>query len=216
LLPINPQAAVVIGDLDPPAGSSSKDDKGSVILAHTILAENISSRESPNCYGTLLSMGYNLIDKLDGCHFIPTETDLINTPPLLGPLQNNGGTSFTHAPLQNSAAIDGGSPRGCTYRNQTPLLRDQRNHTRPYDGNGDGIAVCDIGAVEYDGESTVVVLPTLTPTLPSGELVSQPQSTPFLQNLCQRAQRLLNAGSLWSMGDLKVKKDGFFRKPLPR
>ncbi len=155
-----------------------KGDKGSVILAHTILAENISSRESPNCYGTLLSMGYNLIDKLDGCHFIPTETDLINTPPLLGPLQNNGGTSFTHAPLQNSAAIDGGSPRGCTYRDQTPLLRDQRNHTRPYDGNGDGIAVCDIGAVEYDGESTVVVLPTLTPTLPSGELVSQPQSTP--------------------------------------
>ena len=155
-----------------------KGDKGSVILTHTILAENISSTESSNCFGTLLSMGYNLIDKLDGCHFIPAETDLINTQPLLRPLQNNGGAAFTHAPLPNSPAIDGGSPRGCTYRDQTPLLRDQRNHSRPFDGNGDGIAVCDIGAVEYDGTSPAVILPTSTPFPPAVELSPQPQNIP--------------------------------------
>jgi hypothetical protein len=36
--------------------------------------------------------------------------DQINTDPLLGPLQDNGGPTLTHLPLPGSPAIDAGDP----------------------------------------------------------------------------------------------------------
>jgi hypothetical protein len=36
--------------------------------------------------------------------------DQINTDPMLGPLQNNGGLTLTHALLAGSSAIDAGDP----------------------------------------------------------------------------------------------------------
>ena len=62
--------------------------------------------------------------------------------PLLGPLQDNGGPTWTHALLDGSPAIDTGTPTDC------PAI-DQRGYLRPVDGDGDDIAVCDIGAYEY-------------------------------------------------------------------
>ena len=61
--------------------------------------------------------------------------------PLLGPLQDNGGFTLTHALLNGSPAIDAGSPTTCP-------PTDQRGYPRPIDGNGDGLAICDIGPVE--------------------------------------------------------------------
>lgn len=66
----------------------------------------------------------------------------INSDPLLGLLADNGGFTLTHALGENSPAIDAGNPDNC-------LFTDQRGFFRPVDGNGDGIAVCDIGAYEY-------------------------------------------------------------------
>jgi hypothetical protein len=66
-----------------------------------------------------------------------------NTDPLLGPLQDNGGPTWTHALLYNSPAIDAGDPVNCT-------PTDQRGVARPIDGDSDGTAVCDIGAVEFE------------------------------------------------------------------
>jgi hypothetical protein len=64
--------------------------------------------------------------------------------PNLGPLQNNGGPTFTHALLAGSPAVDKGQSFGRT--------TDQRGQTRPFDNaaipdapNGDG---SDIGAYE--------------------------------------------------------------------
>jgi len=61
--------------------------------------------------------------------------------PKLGPLQNNGGKTETHNLLTGSPAIDAGD---------NSLLNpiDQRGLPRKKDGNGDGIAVVDIGAFE--------------------------------------------------------------------
>lgn len=69
-------------------------------------------------------------------------TNNINEDPLLQPLADNGGFTFTHALGANSSAIDAGSPVGC------PVI-DQRGFPRPVDGDGDGVATCDIGAFEY-------------------------------------------------------------------
>ena len=66
----------------------------------------------------------------------------INADPLLGPLQDNGGFTQTHALLSGSPAIDAGNPDNCP-------SHDQRGYLRPIDGNGDGIAHCDMGAYEY-------------------------------------------------------------------
>ncbi len=61
--------------------------------------------------------------------------------PLLGPLQHNGGPTLTHAPLPGSPVIDTGDDSICT-------ATDQRGAVRPGDGDEDGLAGCDIGAVE--------------------------------------------------------------------
>src|SRR5262245_61853071 len=84
------------------------------------------------------------------CTFIGGGVTVSN--PLLGPLQNNGGPTQTHALLSRSPAIDTGNPNGC--RDQFDqfgalLLKDQRGLRRTVDGNGDGTARCDIGAYEF-------------------------------------------------------------------
>jgi CSLREA domain-containing protein len=61
--------------------------------------------------------------------------------PGLSGLQNNGGPTRTHYPLASSIVIDSGDEASC-------LDRDQRGMPRPFDGNEDGTAVCDIGSVE--------------------------------------------------------------------
>jgi hypothetical protein len=59
--------------------------------------------------GTVISYGYNLSSD-DGGGFLTATGDQINTDPMLGPLQDNGGLTFTHALLTGSAAINAGDP----------------------------------------------------------------------------------------------------------
>jgi large repetitive protein len=111
-----------------------------VTLRNTIVT---SSVVGPNCGGfpgTFISGGHN-IDNGATCLPIPMGGDLPNTIIQLGPLQNNGGGRLTHAPLAGSPAIDGGAAAACPGT-------DERGVGRPLDGNGDGVAVCDIGAFE--------------------------------------------------------------------
>ena len=60
---------------------------------------------------------------------------------MLGGLADNGGNTLTHALLTGSPAIDAGN-------NATCEATDQRGFSRPIDGDGDTIAVCDMGAYE--------------------------------------------------------------------
>ena len=112
-------------------------------LRNTILANSSSGRD---CYGPLTSEGYNLDS--DGTCGFAAESDFSNTDPLLGPLQDNGGPTLTHALLVRSPAIDAGNPAGCTDPWGNPLTTDQRGKVRPADGDYDGIPICDIGSYE--------------------------------------------------------------------
>ncbi len=111
---------------------------GTVVLKNTIVANN-----SPggNCNAAIVSGGNNL-DSGNTCG-LTFLGDLINTDPLFGPLQNNGGQTDTHALPAGSPAIDAGTNTGCP-------ATDQRGVARPFDGNGDGTPVCDIGAYEFN------------------------------------------------------------------
>jgi len=58
---------------------------------------------------TVTSLGYNLSSD-DGGGYLTATGDRSNTNPRLGPLQDNGGPTFTHLPAANSPAIDAGGP----------------------------------------------------------------------------------------------------------
>jgi CSLREA domain-containing protein len=87
--------------------------EGTVNLRNTIIAGNsdISAAgvgTAPDCGGTLISQGNNLIGDRTGCNYEARGSDKTNVNPLLGPLANNGGSTFTHALMAGSPAINAG------------------------------------------------------------------------------------------------------------
>src|SRR5215831_2805814 len=83
--------------------------------------------------------------------FSPGPRDIVpgvGVAQILGPLKNNGGPTQTHGLVAASPAIDAGDPGGCRDSSGALLQTDQRGFARHADGNSDGTARCDIGAVE--------------------------------------------------------------------
>jgi hypothetical protein len=124
--------------------------RATVEIANTILRAGSSGgnlfHDSSGRFGSrITSRGYNLCsDKARG--FLSAKTDRINTDPMLGPLQDNGGPTFTHALLPGSPAIDRGNRAVIA---SLVLDTDQRGFCRPVGSHavagGDG---SDIGAFE--------------------------------------------------------------------
>jgi CSLREA domain-containing protein len=73
--------------------------------------------------------------------------------PELGPLQDNGGPTWSHAPEADSPLIDQGS-------DPCPAI-DQRGAPRPEDGDDSGTAECDIGAYEYSPPAYLIYIPLI-------------------------------------------------------
>jgi len=113
---------------------------GTVNLKNTILAGNTDNGgQSPDCSGALNSQGHNLIQNTAGCTISGDPTgNIIGQNPNLGPLQDNGGPTLTHALLASSPAIDAAS-NDCP-----PPDIDQRGVARPQG------SACDIGAFELE------------------------------------------------------------------
>jgi hypothetical protein len=82
---------------------------GALEIRNTILNAGASGENIFNNGGTVTSHGYN-ISSDDGGGLLTGPDDQINTDPLLGPLQDNGGPTFTHLPMPGSPAIDAGDP----------------------------------------------------------------------------------------------------------
>jgi hypothetical protein len=123
-----------------------------LVMTNTIIANNIANETNwPDCYGTIVSGGYNLVEEENGCTITGDTTgNITGQDPHMGPLQNNGGPSSTHALLAGSVAIDAGGPAGCSGV-------DQRGYGRPVDGNGDGLSYCDMGAFEVQSSEVTTV-----------------------------------------------------------
>ena len=100
---------------------------GSALLyiCNTILKTGATGGNILNNQGTVTSAGYNLSSD-NGGGFLTATGDQINTDPMLGPLQNNGGPTFTHALLQGSPALNAGDPSFNPNTFNPPLNFDQR------------------------------------------------------------------------------------------
>lgn len=106
----------------------------------TIVANNPTGG---NCAGAgIRTSNGNNLDSANTCGFAGAG-DLVNTNPILSALANNGGSTFTHALLTGSPAINAGNNTGCP-------ATDQRGYSRS--GN------CDIGAYEFGGIAPVADL----------------------------------------------------------
>ena len=110
---------------------------GNTNIRNSILANNTATISGIDCYISLTSSGYNVVGSTSGCTIPAASGDQFNVNPILGPLQDNGGSTFTHSLLPGSPAIDAGD-------NATCEATDQRGVARPQG------ATCDIGAFEVE------------------------------------------------------------------
>ena len=78
-----------------------------------------------NQRGNVTSGGYNLSSDIGG-GVLTGPGDQINIDPKLGPLQNNGGPTDTHALLSGSPGINAGDPHFDPNAFDPPLIDDQR------------------------------------------------------------------------------------------
>jgi hypothetical protein len=113
---------------------------GTATLRNTIIA---NSPTGSNCFGTITDGGGNL-------SYPDATCPGINADPLLGPLQDNGGPTWTMALVEGSAAIDAADDAACAAPPVNNL--DQRGFVRPWGAH------CDIGAVEQMQEPVAVRL----------------------------------------------------------
>ena len=115
---------------------------GVVSPLNTIIAANSARRGGPDYYGSVNSLGNNLLGNASGVFGtgFTAPGDQAGTSgspidPLLGPLQNNGGPTDTHELLLGSPAINAGNNTGAP-------TTDQRGVSRPQGGT------VDVGAYE--------------------------------------------------------------------
>ena len=120
-------------------------------IQNTIIALN-SARVAPDCSGSPLSLGSNIIGDTSGCRIILRQTDLPGDPGL-GDLVVEDPPGRGYYPLlADSPAIDAANPDACPATDQLGLPR---------------LGNCDIGSVEFQGGIMVVsvdIIPKKTPT----------------------------------------------------
>lgn len=137
------ERSTIAGNQTTGFGAGGICNNDALTLKDSIVADNTSAGSSPDCadggiyrFGFAVKVsGTALIEDPSGCTLVvPGSAQLLTGAPLLGPLQDNGGPTFTHALLPGSPAI-GASTRAASCKKP-----DQRGVPRA--------VPCDLGAYE--------------------------------------------------------------------
>ena len=145
------------------AGSRSRLRAGSLhwikpasrfVAVNSLIADNtvLDAPIPDDCSGTLEAYGWNLLSTLERCAFSGNGSaarGIVSTS-TIGPLQDNGGPTRTHALLAGSQAIDSTTSQGCIDDAGNPLSVDQRGEMRVA-----GVR-CDVGAFEYVSVADII------------------------------------------------------------
>jgi len=124
--------STIVGNISRQGSGIFSTVAGRILMTNTIIAKNLFGG---NCLASVLTSLGNNLDSDGTCNLTATG-DLRNIDPMLGPLQNNGGPTLTHALLAGSPAIDTGDDTAAPHTDQRGVLRPQ------------GLA-SDIGAYEF-------------------------------------------------------------------
>lgn len=131
----------------------------------------------PGGAGQISANFVNVANNLDAgttCGFGSANNSKSNANANLGPLQDNGGDTPTHALQPGSQALDAGSDAICAAAVGAPNYgaggKDQRDVSRPQ------FAHCDIGAYEHQAPPTATPTTTSTPTQTPSPTPTQPPS----------------------------------------
>jgi len=120
---------------------------------NSIISGNVGNCQLSQSTGP--SRGFNLSDD-HSCN-LDDPTDLIVESAMLS-FPTGGGETFVYVPLEGSPAID--------MAGETCSRFDQRGYLGPADGDGDGVAQCDCGSVEYGARQ-----PPWPPNLPQAAIM---------------------------------------------
>ena len=148
-------------------------------VKNSIIYNNIHPTGKMSCDANqdylVFSLGFNILDNVGYCIGLVTELDHVDIDPGLGEFNHMWGF---YQLKSSSIAIDAGSPSPPGAESNSCVFKDERGVIRPYDGNGDGSSICDIGAVEVNatGSPSHIVLM-------EGGHQSVPKSTEFPKNV---------------------------------
>ncbi|MTJ37239.1 Calx-beta domain-containing protein, partial [Dolichospermum sp. UHCC 0260] len=148
-------------------GITNVSGAGEVYAKNTIIAGNFDTPNNnsaalgaiyhPDINGSINGNNYNLIgNKTGSSGTIGTGTDLVNSNILLGTLQNNGGSTQTHALFDGSLAINAGNNSLISLDINDIDGDGNTTETIPFDQRGTGFSRIannrvDIGAFEFQG-----------------------------------------------------------------
>ena len=134
--------STISGNTASGGGGGIAHETGTLELQNTIVAGN-SDPNSPDCSGSITSLGNNLIGDTTSCGIVLVPITDLTGDPGLDALIDDGTPGEGFFPLlPGSQAIDTGDDSTCPSTDQLGTLR-------PQDGDGDGMAICDIGAYEF-------------------------------------------------------------------
>ncbi|MEN1728229.1 MAG: choice-of-anchor Q domain-containing protein, partial [Pseudomonadota bacterium] len=120
-------------------------DDMQISVGNSVIADNYSTGPASDCAvggnGVLISLGGNALGQGNSCTGLRGAGTLLIDDAMLAPLAAGADGLPVRLPAIDSPLVDALPASGC-------LATDARGLSRPRDGDEDGLALCDIGAVE--------------------------------------------------------------------